>query len=165
MVFDVKKIFRISSDKHGRKEQPTDTDSPSEDDMYSQRARAANGDASGSTSRNASSHRPWAPGRTKDQPSQQAQSSSSSSTRGVRKKASRIGRSKEPGGYAGKRGGREGNKATKQRSLECKCSRCEVTAACRPDSFFSLFFHFFFPLCTPSQHQHATHPIPVTLFF
>ncbi|KAL1907816.1 Scaffold-type E3 ligase [Sporothrix stenoceras] len=95
MVFNVKKIFRISSDKHGRKEQQqqqlqTDTDSPSEDDVYSQRLR------------NGSSNRPWASSsstslwRSKDsnqnQQNEQAQNDSSSSLKGVRKKASRIGR-------------------------------------------------------------------------
>lgn len=100
MVFDVKRIFRISSDKHGRKEQQTDTDSPSEDDVYSQRIR------------NGLSNRPWASSsstslwnssRSKDnQQSEQNQQNDSSSTRGVRKKASRIGRGKESGGYADK---------------------------------------------------------------
>ncbi|CAK7231218.1 Scaffold-type E3 ligase [Sporothrix eucalyptigena] len=104
MVFNVKKIFRISSDKHGRKEQQTDTDSPSEDDVYSQRLR--NG-------ANPSNHRPWAngsstslwhPSRSKDgqqtQHLQQNQQSDGSSSRSVRKKASRIGRGgKDSGGY------------------------------------------------------------------
>jgi hypothetical protein len=114
MVFNVKRIFRIASDKHGRKEQQqTDTDSPSEDDVYSQRIR------------NGSSNRPWASAsstslwnssRSKNSQQQQNgqngengqnQQSDNSSTRGVRKKASRIGRSKDSGGYADNDNGKE----------------------------------------------------------